>query len=97
MARTPDRPVERIEILGPHEKALLLDDWNRTEAPYEKERCIHELFEEQVQKTPEAIAVVQGEESLSYAQLNGLANRLAYQLNERGVKPGAYIATLLER
>ena len=57
-------------------------------------RLIHELFEEQVARTPEAVAVVQGEESLSYAQLNGLANRLAYQLIERGVKPGAYVTTL---
>jgi amino acid adenylation domain-containing protein len=65
--------------------------------PFPKERCIHELSEEQVAGTPEAIAVVQGEESLTYAQLNGLANRLAYQLIERGVKPGACVAILPER
>ncbi|MBV8100056.1 MAG: amino acid adenylation domain-containing protein, partial [Verrucomicrobia bacterium] len=97
MVRAPDRPIEQIELISSEEKRLLLNNWNQTDAPYEKERCIHELFEERVALTPEAIAVVQGEESLSYAQLNGLANRLAYQLIERGVKPGAYVATLLER
>jgi arthrofactin-type cyclic lipopeptide synthetase C len=97
MVQTSDRPVEQIELLGAEEKNLLLSDWNQTQAPYPKGRCIHELFEQQVQKTPEAGAVVQGEETLTYAKLNGLANRLAYQLIERGVKPGAYVAILLER
>ncbi|MBV8098161.1 MAG: AMP-binding protein, partial [Verrucomicrobia bacterium] len=97
MVQAPERPVEQIEILGAEEKALLLRDWNRTEAPYPTELCFHELFEQQVQRAPEAVAVVQGEESLSYVQLNSLANRLALRLIERGVKPDSLVAVCTER
>ncbi|MDA9528409.1 non-ribosomal peptide synthetase, partial [Bradyrhizobium sp. CCBAU 25338] len=70
---------------------------NRTAAPYPAERCIHELFEAQVHKAPDAVAVVCEDERLSYAELNAQADRLAHHLIALGVKPGDRIATVLDR
>ncbi|MBV8099154.1 MAG: amino acid adenylation domain-containing protein, partial [Verrucomicrobia bacterium] len=97
MVRAPDRPIEQIEILEPDEKALLLNNWNQTDAPYPKECLIHELFERQVERTPEATALVQGETSLTYAQLNALTNQFAHKLIEQGVQPDAPVALCSER
>ena len=82
------RRVGQVELLSPSERKLLLETWNETERPYPRERCIHELFEEQVRRAPEAVALVQGEEELSYGELNRRANRLAHRLIEKGVEPG---------
>src|SRR6185295_4783274 len=59
--------------------------------------CVHELFEEQVEQTPDAVAVVSEDGVLSYGELNRRANRLAHRLREQGVKPGERVAMLLER
>jgi arthrofactin-type cyclic lipopeptide synthetase C len=79
------------------EQHLLLEDWNRTEVAYPQERCIHELFEDQVRRTPDAVAVVFGDEQLSYAELNARANRLARHLRSLGVRPDARVAICVER
>ncbi|UWU82886.1 amino acid adenylation domain-containing protein [Bradyrhizobium yuanmingense] len=91
------QPVDRIDILPTDERTYLLEDLNRTAAPYLFERCIHELFEAQVQKAPEAVAVVHEKERLSYGELNARANRLAHHLIELGVKPDQPVAICLER
>ncbi|MBV8100096.1 MAG: amino acid adenylation domain-containing protein, partial [Verrucomicrobia bacterium] len=92
-----EQPVAQVQLLSSVERELLLNNWNQTQTPYPEERLIHELFEEQVQKTPEATALVQGETTLTYAQLNALANQLAHKLIERGVKPDAPVALCSER
>ena len=69
----------------------------RPKAEYPGDRCVHELFEEQVAKTPEATAVVFEEDELSYAELNRRANQLAHYLRELGVKPDARVAICVER
>src|SRR5262249_28269327 len=74
----------------------LVETWNQTEAAYPRDKCIHELFEEQAERTPDAIAVVQGETELTYAELNRRANRLAQRLVEEGIGPGDCVATLFE-
>ncbi|MHC2320244.1 amino acid adenylation domain-containing protein [Bradyrhizobium diazoefficiens] len=91
------QPVGRIDILAADERTYLLEDLNRTAAPYPFELCIHELFEAQVQKAPEAVAVVYEKERLSYGELNARANRLAHHLIELGVKPDQPVAICLER
>ncbi|MBB5429851.1 amino acid adenylation domain-containing protein, partial [Paraburkholderia sp. JPY158] len=68
-----------------------------TEAAYPSERCIHELFEAQVRRAPEAVALVHENERLSYGELNARANRLAHHLIALGVRPGDRIATVLDR
>ena len=97
MVANPEQRVNRVELLTSVERKLVLETWNETGVSYPVELCFHELFEQQVQRNPEAIAVVQDQVSLSYARLNGLANRLALQLVERGVKPDALVAVCTER
>ena len=72
--------------------------WNRDGDGLSREKmCVHELFEEQVEKQPEAVAVVYGEESLSYGELNVRANRLAHYLRGMGVKADLRVAMCVER
>ncbi|MCG1019859.1 AMP-binding protein, partial [Mycetohabitans sp. B4] len=68
-----------------------------TQREYPAHRCVHQLFEDQVARTPEATALVYQDQVLSYAQLNAEANRLAHRLIDLGVEPGHSVATLLER
>src|SRR5689334_3860313 len=91
------QPVARVELLAPAERTLLLETWNATQTPYPSEQCIHALFEDQVARTPDAIAVVQGEIALTYAELNAQANRLAHRLIALGVGPDQLVGLCVER
>ncbi len=97
VVETPDRPVTDISILTDAEKRQLLVEWNDTETDYPKDKCIHELFEAQVEKTPDAIAVVFEDQQLTYRELNTRANHLAHHLRKRGVKPETLVAVCMER
>jgi non-ribosomal peptide synthetase component F len=97
LERAPETFVRAIDVLPPSERDRAVIEWNRTEAPYPSERCIHELFEKQVEKTPDAPAVVYEGESLSYAELNERANRLAHYLRDKGVRPDARVGLCVER
>jgi amino acid adenylation domain-containing protein/natural product biosynthesis luciferase-like monooxygenase protein len=90
-------PVRQLEILPLEERTLLLEEWNATEAEYPEGKCIHELFEEQVRRSPEAIALVYEEQRLSYEELNQQANQLAHHLIGLGVKPDDRVAICVER
>ena len=79
------------------ERQQLLVEWNATTAPYPRDRCIHELFEAQVERTPEAVAVVCHEAQLTYRELNQRANQLAHHLQALGVGPEVLVAICLER
>ena len=72
-------------------------EWNRTQAAYPKDVCIHELFEAQVKRTPEATAVVFGDEKISYGELNRRANRWAHYLRTKGVRPEKRVGICTER
>src|SRR5690349_11668440 len=89
--------VARAELLAPAERTLLLETWNATATPYPSERCIHALFEAQVARTPDAIAVVQDDVALTYAELNAQANRLAHRLIGLGVGPDRLVGLCVER
>ncbi|MEY9624101.1 amino acid adenylation domain-containing protein [Bradyrhizobium ottawaense] len=97
MAADAQQEVHRIELLSTAERTYLLEELNRTAAPYPAERCIHELFEVQVHKAPDAVAVVCEDERLSYAELNARANRLAHHLIALGVRPDQPVAICVER
>jgi nonribosomal peptide synthetase DhbF len=93
----PSQGIGQIDILTPAERQKLLVDWNAMAADHPKDRCLHELFEAQVRRTPDAVAVVFEGEHLTYAELNARANRLAHYLRSLGVKPEARVAICLER
>ncbi|MEH6930459.1 non-ribosomal peptide synthetase, partial [Priestia megaterium] len=92
----PKKLLRDIEILSHEEKNQLLIDFNQTEADYPK-KPIHLLFEEQVEKTPENVAVVYESDSLTYKELNEKANQLARTLRTHGVQPDSRIGLLMER
>ncbi|WP_340620394.1 non-ribosomal peptide synthetase, partial [Xenorhabdus siamensis] len=89
--------VGKLNGLSEAERTLLLETWNATETPYPDHVCIHQLFEQQVEKTPAAVALIAGDQTLSYAELNARANWLACHLIEQGIYLGDHIAILLER
>ncbi|WP_332415385.1 amino acid adenylation domain-containing protein [Mycetohabitans rhizoxinica] len=97
MAADDQHPVTRVQLLTSAERTLLLETWNATQQDYPSHQCIHQLFEAQVERTPQATALVYEEQTLSYAQLNAQANRLAHQLIELGVVPDARVAICVER
>ncbi|MGQ6623678.1 amino acid adenylation domain-containing protein [Serratia sp. IR-2025] len=97
LEEAPQTPICELDVMPDEEYALQLCSWNHTTEPYPADTCVHELFEQQAQLTPQAVAVIQGARQLSYAQLNARANRLAHRLIERGVQPGDRVAVRLTR
>ncbi|MER8537778.1 condensation domain-containing protein, partial [Mesorhizobium sp. M1023] len=97
LEHAPNTPVRELDILPAEERTYLLEDLNRTAAAYPSERCIQELFEQQVRQAPEAVALVHEDEELSYGELNAQANRLAHHLIGLGVRPDQPVAICLER
>ncbi|HVG43962.1 MAG TPA: amino acid adenylation domain-containing protein, partial [Longimicrobium sp.] len=98
VAADADVRLSQLELLGEAERALVLEEWNRTDAEVPAaDRCIHELFEAQAARTPGAVAVRFEEESLTYAELNARANQLAHHLRGRGVGPEVRVGICLER
>src|SRR6185312_6278845 len=89
--------IGAIDILGAAERRQLLVDFNLTEAPFSHEKCIHQLFEAQVERTPSAPALVFEDTELSYTELNARSNQLAYLLKERGAKANDRVGLNLPR
>ncbi len=97
MVADPQQPVGKIDILAPAERRLLLETWNAAETAFPAQLCVHQLFEQQVEQTPDAIALVYEERTLSYVQLNAHANRLAHQLIALGITPDQRVAICMAR
>ncbi|HXC43858.1 MAG TPA: amino acid adenylation domain-containing protein, partial [Candidatus Dormibacteraeota bacterium] len=93
----PEISVSQLPILSDSEYGTLVYEWNRTEAQYPLDKCVQELFEEQVRRSPQATAVAFEEEELSYGELNARANQLGWYLRERGVGPDVLVGIFLER
>jgi amino acid adenylation domain-containing protein/thioester reductase-like protein len=97
MTISTEQAIGFINFLSPAERKKLLIDWNQTEVPYPHDKTIHQLFEEQVKKTPNNIAVIFEGQQLTYRELNKRANQLAYHLISLGVKPDNLVAICLNR
>lgn len=93
----PSEPVAILPLLGPAEKIQILEEWNRTATEYPRNKTVHSLFEEQAARTPAALAVCYGSESLSYERLNERSNQLAHFLRGAGVGPDVPVGVLMER
>ncbi|HEV2149853.1 MAG TPA: condensation domain-containing protein, partial [Longimicrobiaceae bacterium] len=77
---SPMRALGSIDVLPEAERRQVVEAWNATEAEYPRELCVHQLFEAQARRSPDAVALVFAGEALSYAELNARANRLAHHL-----------------
>ncbi|MBS3026577.1 MAG: amino acid adenylation domain-containing protein [Dolichospermum sp. DET50] len=90
-------PVTKLSILTARERHQLLIEWNQTQTNYQNDKCIHQLFEEQAERTPNQVAVVFEEQELTYLELNQRANQLAHYLQKLGVKPDVLVGICVER
>ena len=97
MVDDPNQPVSRLPLLTQPECDQLLVRWNDTACEYPRTRCVHELFELQAERTPEAPALVFGGEDLTFAQLNHRSNQLARYLQKLGVGPDVLVGLCVER
>jgi len=93
----PEQRIAHLPILSDAERHQLLVEWNDTAADYPSDRCIHQLFEAQVERTPNAVAVIFEDQQLTYAELNARANQLAYHLQTLGVGPDVLVGICCER
>ena len=92
-----EQPAAHVSLLTPEQLQQILVDWNSTSVTYQRELSVQRVFEQQVERTPDAVAVIGASASLTYAELNEKANQLAFFLHKAGVKSGDRVAVSLER
>ncbi|WP_443193781.1 amino acid adenylation domain-containing protein [Nostoc sp. UHCC 0926] len=92
----PQQRLSDLPLLTQGEKALLVQ-WNDMQVEYPQHQCIHQLFEAQVEHTPDAVAVVFEDEQLTYCELSARANQLAHYLRSLGVRPEVLVGICVER
>ncbi|MGB3442387.1 MAG: amino acid adenylation domain-containing protein [Actinophytocola sp.] len=97
IAAAPDTRVSELDVMAPGETALVVDAWNDTAADFPAAATLHGIVEQQVVSTPEAVAVTFEGESLNYAQLNAMANRIAHRLRATGVGEQTLVGVCAER
>ena len=93
----PEQHLSELPILTSEERHLLLVEWNSTQKDFPKDLCIHEIFESQVERTPNAVAVTFESHQLTYQELNQQANQLAHYLQALGVGPETLVGICVER
>lgn len=93
----PERQISELPLLSEAERHQLLVEWNDTWAEYSLKQCIHQLFEKQVERSPDAIAAIYKDERLTYQELNDRANQLAHYLQKVGVGPEILVGICVER
>src|SRR5262249_1441869 len=97
IVENPGLRVSEIPLPGQEERRQVLVEWNRTEAEYARDRCVHQLLEAQAERTPDRVAVAFDDQSLTYRELNARANQLAHALGKMGVAPGQRVGVFIER
>jgi amino acid adenylation domain-containing protein len=93
----PNQPLSALPLLTKAERHQILVEWNATQRAFPANACIHHLFEQQVERTPHAVAVMYEGAQLTYAELNAQANRLAHYLRQLGVGPEVLVGLCMER
>lgn len=93
----PDCPIAQLPLITQMEQQHLVYTLNQTQLDFPREKCVHQLFEAQVERTPEAVALMYKESSLSYHELNRRANGLARQLMDLGLGSGVQVGILMEK
>ncbi|MGI4836841.1 MAG: non-ribosomal peptide synthase/polyketide synthase [Janthinobacterium lividum] len=97
LTQDPQHRIGDLPLLGVEEHRQIVADWNATQAHYPSDSCIHQLIEAQVEATPDAIALVFGDQQLTYRDLNRRCNQLAHTLRELGVGPDRLVGVAVER
>jgi non-ribosomal peptide synthetase component F len=97
IAANPARALSEFPLLDPVERALVVDEWNRTARDYPADALLHRMIEAQVDRTPGAVAVEANDQGIAYDELNRRANRLAHHLRGLGVRPDDLVGVCLER
>ncbi|MBM2804326.1 MAG: non-ribosomal peptide synthetase, partial [Deltaproteobacteria bacterium] len=97
IAVAPDQSIATLPVMTEPERQQILFQWNATTAEYPKDKCIDKLFEEQVEKTPNAIAVDFEDKQVTYRELNRKANQLAHYLISLGIGPEKLVGICVER
>jgi microcystin synthetase protein McyB len=97
MANDLSQRIGDLPLLSEEEQRELLVDWNPTHSEYPRDKCVHELFETQVERTPAAIALASIKEDLTYWEFNRQANRVAHHLRSLGVTPDMPVGVCMER
>ncbi|KAG0244938.1 hypothetical protein BGW41_005537 [Actinomortierella wolfii] len=97
MTSGKDQSISEAPIVGPMEERLLLETWNDTNRLYPDNECIHRLFENQVSRAPEALAIVHDSRCITYYELNNRANWIAQRIVTAGVGYGDHVAIVIER
>jgi myxalamid-type nonribosomal peptide synthetase MxaA len=93
----PETPLYALPMMAAEEQRSVLVEWNDTAAPYPEELCLHQLIEQQAQRTPGALAVRDKDNRLTYAELDRRANQLARLLQKMGVTNGVFVGVSLDR
>ncbi|AFY87633.1 AMP-binding protein [Chroococcidiopsis thermalis] len=93
----PQQPISELSLLTTKEQQQLLVEFNNTQTDYPRDKCIHQLFEQQVVQNPERVAAIFEEQQLTYGELNAKANRLACYLQQHGVSPDVLVGLYVER
>jgi non-ribosomal peptide synthetase component F len=93
----PNQPISTLPLLTPPEQQQLLVEWNNTQANYTSDRCLHELFEVQAEKNPDAVAVVFPDQQLTYREVNQQANKIANYLRKLGVGAEVPVGICVDR
>jgi len=93
----PERAIALLPLLTPEEQRQVLVEWNDTAVKYPAIECVHELVEAQVERTPNAVALICNNQSLTYKELNHRANQMAHYLVARGVRAGGFVAIYMDR
>ncbi|KAF9114450.1 hypothetical protein BGX27_010761, partial [Mortierella sp. AM989] len=94
---TPNIPIRELEVLPVEEREMLIQSWNASDKRFSDHQCIHQLFEAQVEQSPDAIAIVYEDQAMSYRELNERSNKLAYHLVSLGVQPESLVAICVGR
>lgn len=97
LSTAPESPLGEIEYLAPAERRQIVHDWNATTVDSRRDVCVHELFAEQAARTPDAVAVVFENRSLTYRELQARVERLAARLRRLGIGPDRFVGIHLER
>ncbi|MBE9212888.1 amino acid adenylation domain-containing protein [Plectonema cf. radiosum LEGE 06105] len=97
IANQPTQLIGELPLLTPTEKQQILVEWNQTQKEFSQEKCFHQLFEAQVEKNSNAIAIIYNDEQLTYQELNHRSNQLAHYLQSNGVAPEVRVGICIQR